>query len=342
MLSAFFRSRTRARALRAFAGLGGQQALLHDDLGRLGVFFQVLGQEVAHRRIDDALDLAVAQLGLGLAFELREGHAHGDHGRQALAAVVAGGNEVLEEVGFPAVGVERAGQRGSEARNVRAALHGADVIDEGVDVLGELGRVLHGDFDAHAVVQARDVDDVGMGRFAGAVEVLHEIQDAPLVLEALALAGAAVAEDDLDAAVEEGQLLQAAEEDVVRELGVGEDRGVRLEGGLGAHLVGAADAADLAHRDAPLVLLLVDVPAAAGFHLAPLGEEVDHGHAHPVQSAGGLIGALGELAAELEHGHHALQGGKAQVGMHLDRNPAAVVLHRHRAVVVDRDRDGVA
>ena len=96
-----------------------------------------------------------------------------------------------------------------------------------------------------------------------------------------------------------------------------------------------ADAADVADRHAPLVLLLVDVPVAADFHLAPLGEEVDHGDAHAVQTAGGLVGPLGKLAAELEHGHHALQRGEAQVGMDLDGDAAAVVLDRHRAVVVD-------
>ena len=54
-----------------FAGFGRQDALADDDLGRLRVLFQVLGQEVAHRRVDDAFDFAVAQLGLRLAFELR-------------------------------------------------------------------------------------------------------------------------------------------------------------------------------------------------------------------------------------------------------------------------------
>ena len=82
----------------AFAGLGRQQALLHDDLGRLRILFQVLGQVVADGRVDDAFDLAVAELGLGLAFELRLGHAERDDGREAFAAVVAAGHEVLVEV----------------------------------------------------------------------------------------------------------------------------------------------------------------------------------------------------------------------------------------------------
>ena len=94
-----------------------------------------------------------------------------------------------------------------------------------------------------------------------------------------------------------------------------------------------------ADRHAALVFLLVDVALAADFDLAPFGEEVDHGHAHAVQAAGGLVGPLVEFAAELQHGHHALQRGEAQVGVDLDGDAAAVVLDGHRAVVVDRHRD---
>ena len=222
-----------------------------------------------------------------------------------------------------------------EARDVGAAFGGGDIVDEGVDVLGELRRVLHGDFHAHLFQHPGDVDDFGMGRLAGPVEVLDELQHAALVVERFPLAAAIVVEDDLDAAVEKGQLLEAAMENAVVELGDGEDQTVGLEGGLGTDAIGGADAADVADRLAPLVLLLVDVPVAADFHLAPLGEEVDHGDAHPVQTAGSLVGPLGKLAAELEHGHHALERGEAQVGVDLDGDAAAVVLDRHRAVVVD-------
>jgi hypothetical protein len=56
-----------------FARFGGQEALAQDRLGDLGILFQVLGQELAERRVDDAFDFAIAQLGLGLTFELRMG-----------------------------------------------------------------------------------------------------------------------------------------------------------------------------------------------------------------------------------------------------------------------------
>ena len=44
----------------------------------------------AYRRLDLALDLGVAELGLGLALELGIGELDADDGGQALADVVAG------------------------------------------------------------------------------------------------------------------------------------------------------------------------------------------------------------------------------------------------------------
>ena len=95
------------------AGLGRQQPFLHDDLGGLGVLFEEAGQEVAHCGVDDSFHLAVAELGLGLALELRIGHTERDHGGEPFAEVVAAGNQVLEEPFLLAVGVEGAGEGGS-------------------------------------------------------------------------------------------------------------------------------------------------------------------------------------------------------------------------------------
>ena len=70
----------------------------------------------------------------------------------------------------------RAGERGAEAGEVRAAFGRVDVVDVGVDVLGVLGRVLQGDFDGDAFALAFDVEDVGVDRLAGAVEVLDVLR----------------------------------------------------------------------------------------------------------------------------------------------------------------------
>ena len=72
------------------------------------------------------------------------------------------------------------------------------------------------------------------------------------------------------------------------------------EGGLGAGAGGAADALDRPGGLAAAEFLVIDVPVAADFDLAPFGEEIHDGDADAVQAAGGLVGALLELAAEFE------------------------------------------
>ena len=149
---------------------------------------------------------------------------------------------------------------------MRAPFDGVDVVDEAADVLGEFAGILHGHLDADAFLFAGDVDHVGMGRLRRAVQVLDEGDDAALVLEHVAFLGPFIVERDLHAAIEKSQLLQPFVERVVVELGAGEDLRIRLEGGLGAALVGGADATDLGRRHAPFVFLLVHVPVAADFH----------------------------------------------------------------------------
>ncbi len=234
---------------------------------------------------------------------------------------------------------------GAEAGEVRAAFGRVDVVDVGVDVLGVLGRVLQGDFDGDALGVAFDVEHVGVDRLAGAVEVLDVLPQAVVVLVRFVVAGAVVGDGDSHALVEERQLLHALLQRGVDELGGREDLRIGLEGGLRAALGGVADAADVGLGDAALVFLVVDVAVAADFHLAPFGEEVHDGDADAVQAAGGLVGALLELAAELEHGHHAFERGHiaadlfGELGVALDGNAAAVVLDGDRAVDVDRDAD---
>ena len=53
-----------------FARFGCQNRFTHNRLGDLGILLQVFCQEVTERRVDDTFDFAIAQLGLGLTFEL--------------------------------------------------------------------------------------------------------------------------------------------------------------------------------------------------------------------------------------------------------------------------------
>ena len=69
----------------------------------------------------------------------------------------------------------------------------------------------------------------------------------------------------------------------------------------------------------------VDLAVAHDVGAEPIGECVDAFGADAVEAAGVLVGALAELAAGVEVGEHELDGGDAELRMHVDRNAAAVV-----------------
>lgn len=97
----------------------------------------------------------IAELGLGLAFELRGGEFHRHHCGQAFAHVVAGEVLILvfEDVLFTCVTVDERGQRGAEAFFVGTAFGGGDGVGEGVHRFGVCGGPLHGDFRGNADFQ---------------------------------------------------------------------------------------------------------------------------------------------------------------------------------------------
>ena len=87
------------------------------------------------------------------------------------------------------------------------------------------------------------------------------------------------------------------------------------------------------------------MPLAGDLDLAPFGKKVDHGDAHAVETAGGLVGTLLKLAAKLQHRHHAFKRGDltvhllGELRMAVGRDAAAIVLDGHAAIDVDRDAD---
>ena len=106
--------------------------------------------------LDDALDFGVAQLRLGLPFELRLRDLDADDRDQALADVVAADAlfQVLREVVLGGVGVDRPRQRRAEAGQVRAAFVRVDVVGEGVDRFGVAVVPLQRDLDVDPVLRA--------------------------------------------------------------------------------------------------------------------------------------------------------------------------------------------
>ena len=145
------------------AGAGGVDGLADDPVGLLRVLLEELRELGVDHGGDEALHARVAELGLRLALELRVGQLGADDRRQALADVLALERLVLvlEQAGAARVAVQRAGQRGAEAREVRAALVRVDVVREREHRLLVGAVPLQRDLDgAVLVVLALEVDDL--------------------------------------------------------------------------------------------------------------------------------------------------------------------------------------
>ena len=136
----------------------GHEGLVQDGPAHRGVLLQIGLQLVGDDVVHQGADLAVAQLGLGLALELGLGELHGDDAGEALPAVLAGHLlVVLEQLDLPAVGVEHGGQGPLEALLVHAALGGVDVVGEGDDGLVIAVVVLHGHLRHGVLLLAPDI-----------------------------------------------------------------------------------------------------------------------------------------------------------------------------------------
>ena len=227
----------------------------------------------------------VAQLALGLAFELRLAQLHGDDGDEALADVLA--EEVLllllEQALVPGVAVHAHREGLAEALLVHAALDRVDAVGEGVQAVGlEAGVPLEGDLDLAVVLLGGEPAHLGEQRLARGVEMADEVDDAALVVEldtwpspsrrALAVRGprrrrAQVGEHDAQTAVEVRHHLQPLDERA------GGERRVLEDGGVGPEAHGGAGAA--AGREAHDVEALVGLAAVAEGHRVALAVPVD-------------------------------------------------------------------
>ena len=96
-----------------------------------------------------------------------------------------------------------------------------------------------------------------------------------------------------------------------------------------------------AGRLAALVGLLIDLAVAPDFEIERFGQRVDDRDADAVQTARHLVAVVVELAAGVQHGQHDF-GGRLAALVAIDRNAAAVVDDRDRAVDVNRDVDLIA
>ena len=341
-----------ARLLRGEAALGGLGGLLEDLLGLVGVLLEVLGHALRHDAVHERAHVGAAELGLGLALELRVGQLDGDDRREALADVAAleVGVLLLDDVLATAVVVDHLGEGGTEALEVHAALLGVDVVGEGERALRVAGVPLQGHLDlAHLRLgrvrggAALDVDragEAGQDVLLG-VEELHEVDDAAGVAELVGARHqlALVHQHDLEVLVEERRLLQVVVERVVV-VGRGlEDLLVGPERDGGARGLGVAHDLHLLDGLAALEGHLVDLAVAADLRDELLGEGVHDGDAHAVEAAGDLVGVVVKLAARVEDGEDHLERRDLLDGVLLHGDAAAVVVDRDRVVRVDGHLD---
>ena len=341
----------RALAARHLAGLAGRFAraggvddLEADGLGVRRALEQEFAELLRDRGLDRPLHLGRDQLVLGLGRELRVRHLDREDRRHALARVVARELDVLAlgEALFLDELVDFPGQRGPEARQVRAAVLLRDVVRVAVHRLLVGVVPLRRDLDRDRPFLVLEIEDVRVDRRAAAVQVLHEGGHAALVLEHVALVLALVDELHAHARVQERELPQALGEPVVGKRRVREDRVAGLEADRRAPVRRRADDRERPLGLAHLVLLAVKLAVARDGERQRAGKRIHDGNADAVQAARDLVGVVVEFSAGVQHGHDDLGCRAVFFRVDVGRDAAAVVDHRHRLVRVDRHDDAVA
>src|SRR5215470_1775071 len=332
------------RLPRCLARLGGPHALVGDLAGGGRVLLEGLRQAIVDDLLDEPLHLGVAELRLGLPFELWIRDAHRDYRGQALADVVTGDPslEGLEKALGLRVAGDLAGEGRPESREVGATFARVDVVGKGEHVFLVAVVVLQGDFDLDIVLLALEEEHLGMDGRLVLVQVLDELDDPALVEEGVGALVALVLDDDFQSLVEEGELAQPIRESIEGEGRLLEDLRVRLEANDRAVLRAFFSLGERTGGHPVLVALSPHVAAAADLQLQPLAQRVHHRDADSVESAGHLVRGMLELAAGVQHGEDDLGRGLARLLMGVDGNASPVVAHRTGAVRMQDDLDAVA
>jgi hypothetical protein len=92
-------------------------------------------------------------------------------------------------------------------------------------------------------------------------------------------------------------------------------------------------------RNPNLIGLGIDLIIQMDKSLTPLGEGVYHGHAHTVKATGNLVGFFVKLAPGVEPGHNQFQGADPFIGMNINRNTPAIILHPDNIVSLQDNKN---
>ena len=221
------------------------------------------------------------------------------------------------------------------------AFNRVDIVHIGVDILAVVGVIHHGHLDGDTLFLCLQVDDVIHEVGTVTIHVAHELLQTVLSVEHLLLQlalliGTHVLQCDGDAGIQVGQLTHATGNDIVFVFCRCEDGAVGPELLTGTRLVGVTHDLHVVEGLTLLVLLLVDVTVAEHLRHHVRGEGVHTGDTYTVQTAGHLVGALVELTAGMEHGHHDLKGRLMHLLMLIDGDTTTVVQYSDAVIFVDR------
>ena len=326
----------------------GGEGLVQNHAAHLRILLQegiqLVGNDVVHQRPD----LAVAQLGLGLAFKLCVRQLHGNNAGQTLPAVLAGDLLiVLEHFDLPAVVIQHRGQRTAEALLMHTALRGVDVVGKGQGSFIIAVVILHGDLRHGIALLPCHIDDLLVEGGLGAVEVGDKLPDTALVAHGvvallLRLSGRGIpliGNGDPQTGVQESLLPHPGVEGIIAVNGVLKHFGVRLERDSGAGVIRGTHHGHGFRDLAPCKLHLMDLAVPVNLHHQPFAQGVHHGSAHAVEAAGYLVAPAAELAAGVQHGVHHFQSGLAGLGLNVHGDAAAVIHHGDGVALVDGDGD---
>src|SRR4029077_7531801 len=149
------------------------------------------------------LNLAVAELGLRLSFELWLRNFNANDRRKPFPDALA--LEIFfilfQCSGFDGVTVDGSCQSGFETYQVRTTFNGVDVVGEGKNTLRITIVPLHGYFHRNPVLFAFEINDFRMNSGFGAVQMLHERQKPAFVEKLMFLLGSLIFDGNFYTAV---------------------------------------------------------------------------------------------------------------------------------------------
>ena len=150
---------------------------------------------------------------------------------------------------------------------------------------------------------------------------------------------AVVRQRQTDALVQVSQLAQTSGQRVVVVFGNRENLRVGMELDSRTRIGSIPRDGHIRQRLALTVLLHKDLSLTVDGSHQVVGQSVDAGNTHAVQTAGHLVTVLAELTARVQHRQDHLQGGTMLFGMHSRRDTTTVVRHLDGVAFQDANLD---